>query len=495
MNLSDMTPLIALSPLDGRYRSKTKQLVNYLSEAALNRERMVVETEWMIFLSEADDGSSVIPGVKPLSDEEKTYLRNIPRSFDEKGIAEHHAIEAVTHHDVKAVEYYIDRRLDAAERKLGHPTQLTHLAPLVHFACTSEDINNLSYARCVQHAVHDVWLPACDAVLAKLTDGAHQFADLPLLAMTHGQPATPTTLGKELAVFAWRLSRQRQKVAHQEILGKINGATGTFGAHTVVLPNVNWLDLSRRFVTERMGLEWNPLTTQIESHDWMAELFGTIAHANRILHNLCVDMWMYISRGVFTQIPVKGATGSSTMPHKVNPILFENAEANFEISCSFLDTLATTLVESRWQRDLTDSTTQRNIGSAFGYSLLALDNLLTGLTQVQPNKAHMHAELEDNWEVLGEPIQTVMRAEALAGVPGMDHPYEKVKELMRGKRITHADIERFVASLHLPDDVAQRLRNLTPETYIGLAPQLARFASGTQGVTDAQAPRESHSLR
>lgn len=484
-----MTPLIALSPLDGRYRQKTKPLVNCLSEAALNRERMVVETEWMIFLTEADNGSSVIPGVTPLSDDEKNYLRDIPRSFDEKGIAEHHAIEAVTHHDVKAVEYYIDRRLQTAEKNLGHPTQLTRLAPLVHFACTSEDINNLSYSRCVKRALNEVWLPACDAVLSKLEEGAVRFADLPLLAMTHGQPATPTTLGKELAVFAWRLSRQRQKAAHQEILGKMDGATGTFGAHVVALPTVPWLKLSRRFVTERMGLEWNPLTTQIESHDWMAELFGTISHANRILHNLCVDMWMYISRGVFAQVPVKGATGSSTMPHKVNPILFENAEANFEISCSFLDTLASTLVESRWQRDLTDSTTQRNIGAAFGYSLLALDNLLAGLTQVHPNEAHMHEELEGNWEVLGEPIQTVMRAQALAGVPGMDHPYEKVKELMRGKRITHADIEQFIAGLNLPKDVAERLTRLTPETYVGLAPQLAHFASGTQGVADAQAEK------
>lgn len=490
MNLSDIVPAIALNPLDGRYRSKVHALVDTLSEPALNRERMVVETEWMIFLSEADQGRSVVPGVLPLTGEEKTYLRAIAQDFDAEGIAEHHEIEAVTHHDVKAVEYYIDRRLDAAADRLGHPTQLTRLRPLVHFACTSEDINNLSYSRCVKKAVETVWLPAFDSLLAKLREGAEKFADLPLLAMTHGQPATPTTLGKELAVFAYRLSRQRTHVAQQEYLGKINGATGTFGAHTVSLPDVDWITLSRRFVTERMGLTWNPLTTQIESHDWMAELFGTLAHANRIMHNLCVDMWMYISRGVFAQVPVKGATGSSTMPHKVNPILFENAEANFELSCSFLDTLATTLTETRWQRDLTDSTTQRNIGTGIGYSLLAIDNLLAGLGQVHPNEVAMRKELEDNWEVLGEPIQTLMRAQGLAGTPGMDHPYERVKELMRGRKIGKEDVERFVDELGLPQDAARRLRELTPWTYTGLASRLVRYAEADGGGTHADKTRD-----
>jgi adenylosuccinate lyase len=296
-----------------------------------------------------------------------------------------------------------------------------------------------------------------------------------MLSLTHGQPATPTTLGKELAVYVYRLRRQLRHLEHQEYLGKINGATGTFGAHTVAVPGVDWIGLSRAFVTERMGLDWNPLTTQIESHDWQAELYSTISHTNRILHNLAVDVWMYISRGVFAQVPVKGATGSSTMPHKVNPIRFENAEANFELSCALLDSLSATLVESRWQRDLTDSTTQRNVGSAIGYSVLALNNLLGGLGSIHPNIAAIESELDDNWEVLGEPIQTAMRAAALAGVKGMDNPYERVKELMRGHSISHEDVETFIKTLGLPDTMANTLRSLSPSTYTGLASKLVDF--------------------
>lgn len=267
----------------------------------------------------------------------------------------------------------------------------------MHFACTSEDINNLSIARCVKNGVEQVWLPAAQAIVDHLAQKADAYRDKAMLSLTHGQPATPTTLGKELAVYVYRLNRQLNKVKAQEYLGKINGATGTFGAHLAACPDVDWVAVSREFVTNRMGLTWNPLTTQIESHDWQAELYGTISHTNRILHNLCVDVWMYISRGVFAQVPVKGATGSSTMPHKVNPIRFENAEANLEISCSLLDTLSATLVESRWQRDLTDSTTQRNIGSALGYSLLALNNLMGGLNSIHPNDVAIQAELDSNW--------------------------------------------------------------------------------------------------
>lgn len=298
---------------------------------------------------------------------------------------------------------------------------------------------------------------------------------MPLLSLTHGQPATPTTLGKELAVYVYRLRRQIAHVRTQQYLGKINGATGTFGAHLAAVDGVDWVEVSRVFVEDRMGLTWNPLTTQIESHDWQAELYGTISHANRIMHNLCVDTWMYISRGVFAQVPVKGATGSSTMPHKVNPIRFENAEANLEISCSLLDTLAATLVESRWQRDLTDSTTQRNIGSALGYSVLALNNLLGGLKSIHPNTQVMERELDENWEVLGEPIQTAMRASELAGRPGMERPYEKVKELMRGHQIAQEDVERFIDSLDFDSETAARLKTLTPATYVGVAAQLVDF--------------------
>ncbi|MDN6654206.1 MAG: adenylosuccinate lyase [Bifidobacterium crudilactis] len=492
MKITDISPAIALSPLDGRYHSQTAPLVEYLSEPALNRERMRVEVEWMILLANGMDGNgssdqnTVIPqgghaasllgGVQPFTPEEISYLRAIPEDFGAEGIEELALIEATTHHDVKAVEYYIDRRLDMAAEVLGEQTELARLKPLVHFACTSEDINNLSYARCIKNAVELVWIPGVQSIVDLLTDKAEQYRDLSMLSLTHGQPATPTTLGKELAVYVYRLNRQLKHLSQQEYLGKINGATGTFGAHLAACPDVDWLAVSREFVEQRMGLSWNPLTTQIESHDWQAECYSTISHVNRILHNLAVDVWMYISRGVFAQEPVKGATGSSTMPHKVNPIRFENAEANLEISCSMLDTLAATLVESRWQRDLTDSTTQRNVGSALGYGVLALNNLLGGLQAIHPNTAVIEKELNGNWEVLGEPIQTAMRAEALLGKDGMDNPYEPVTELMRGHHISQHDVQSFIDSLNYDPDTAQRLRNLTPAGYTGIAGGLVDYA-------------------
>ena len=448
MKLTDISPAIALTPLDGRYHKQTAPLVEYMSEPALNRERMRVEIEWMILLANGFEGNgnqTIVPGVKPLTDDEQAYLRSIPENFGAEGIAQHAAYEAKTHHDVKAVEYYIDDQLD------------------------------LSIARCVKNGVEQVWLPAAQAIVDHLAQKADAYRDKAMLSLTHGQPATPTTLGKELAVYVYRLNRQLNKVKAQEYLGKINGATGTFGAHLAACPDVDWVAVSREFVTNRMGLTWNPLTTQIESHDWQAELYGTISHTNRILHNLCVDVWMYISRGVFAQVPVKGATGSSTMPHKVNPIRFENAEANLEISCSLLDTLSATLVESRWQRDLTDSTTQRNIGSALGYSLLALNNLMGGLNSIHPNDVAIQAELDSNWEVLGEPIQTAMRACELAGLPGMDKPYEKVKELMRGHEISKDDVERFIDQQAFDEATAARLKALTPATYTGVASKLVDF--------------------
>ncbi|MBT1180126.1 adenylosuccinate lyase [Bifidobacterium vespertilionis] len=480
MNLTDITPAIALTPLDGRYHSATAPLVEYLSEPALNRERMRVEVEWMILLANGFEGNGnqpVIEGVKPFSEAEIAFLRAIPENFGAEGIARHAAHEAVTHHDVKAVEYYIDDQIDLAAARLGADTQLNdRIKTLVHFACTSEDINNLSIARCVKNAMEQVWTPAFEAIVDHLAGKAEEYRDMPLLSLTHGQPATPTTLGKELAVYVYRLNRQLKHIKGQEYLGKINGATGTFGAHLAACPDVDWIAVSREFVQNRMGLTWNPLTTQIESHDWQAELYSTVSHANRIMHNLCVDVWMYISRGVFAQVPVKGATGSSTMPHKVNPIRFENAEANFEISCSLLDTLSATLVESRWQRDLTDSTTQRNIGSALGYSLLALHNLLGGLGSIHPNQHVIQHELDTNWEVLGEPIQTAMRACELRGLPGMDKPYEKVKELMRGHEIGQADVERFIDQQAFDPETADRLKALTPASYTGVASKLVDFA-------------------
>ncbi len=472
--MTDITPHIALSPLDGRYQAATAPLVEFLSEPALNRARIHVEVEWMIELANGNGGSSVIPGVEPFTQEEIDYLRAIENDFGAEGIAELAEIEAVTHHDVKAVEYYIDRRLDKAADVLGE-TQLTRLKPLVHFACTSEDINNLSYALCVKGAVENVWLPAATKLIDQLTTFAEKYSALPLLSLTHGQPATPTTLGKEMAVWVYRLTRQIHALEAQEYLGKINGATGTFGAHMAALPQVDWTSLSHRFVSQRLGLTWNPLTTQIENHDWQAELYSTMSHFNRIAHNLAQDVWMYISRGVFAQVPVKGATGSSTMPHKVNPIRFENAEANLELSCALLDSLSATLVESRWQRDLTDSTTQRNIGVAFGYSMLALYNLSGGLDSIHPNETVIASELDNNWEVLGEPIQTAMRAQALKGIEGMDNPYERVKELMRGHSINAKDVEKFIGTINFDEETAARLAALTPSTYTGVADKLVDF--------------------
>ncbi|MCB4209105.1 adenylosuccinate lyase [Arthrobacter sp. UM1] len=451
---------IALGPLDGRYRPQTAPLVDYLSEAALNRDRIRVEVEWFIHLAE----QGALAGLEPLTDEQKDGLRRIVTDFNEDSVAELAETEAVTVHDVKAVEYYIGKRLDG----LG----LGRLKPLVHFACTSEDINNLSYALGVRDAVANVWLPAARGVVEQIEQMAAENAEVPMLSRTHGQPATPTTLGKELAVTAHRLSRQTARVERQEFLGKINGATGTYAAHVAAAPAVNWQEISRTFV-EGLGLTWNPLTTQIESHDWQAELYADIARFNRILHNFCTDIWSYISIGYFKQIPVAGATGSSTMPHKVNPIRFENAEANLELSCAVLDSLASTLVTSRWQRDLTDSSSQRNIGIGFGHSVLALSNVAKGLKQLDVAEEVLRKDLDSNWEVLGEAVQTVMRAEAIAGVEGMENPYERLKELTRGHRVDAERMKEFVKGLGLSEAAEKRLLELTPQAYTGVASELA----------------------
>ncbi|MDR7383467.1 adenylosuccinate lyase [Promicromonospora iranensis] len=474
VTLAEVSPAIALGPLDGRYRKAVAPLVDHLSEAALNRERIHVEVEWLITLCNGAPGveAPVVPGAPTLSSQEIDYLRAIPATFGADEIAELAEIERETVHDVKAVEYFIKRRIAAAPEALGS-TSLPAASELVHFACTSEDINNLSYALMVRGAVRDAWLPAANAVVDQLAGMAREHAAVPLLSRTHGQPATPTTLGKELAVLAHRLRRQLRRIEGAEFLGKLNGATGTYGAHTVAVPAADWPAVSKAFV-EGLGLDWNPLTTQIESHDWQAEVYADVARFNRILHNLATDVWTYISLGFFTQIPVAGATGSSTMPHKVNPIRFENAEANLEISCSLLDTLSATLVTSRLQRDLTDSTTQRNIGPAFGHSLLAIDNVARGLDRLAVNETLLREDLDANWEVLGEPVQSAMRAASVAGVPGMENPYERLKDLTRGQRVDGARMREFVAGLGLPDDVAARLAALTPATYTGLAEQLVK---------------------
>ena len=459
VSLASVSPAIALGPLDGRYRSATAPLVDYLSEAALNRDRTHVEVEWLIHLTSA----SVLPGTKPLSEQQQHQLREIVSSFDGNAVAELGEIEKRTVHDVKAVEYYIADRLPA----IG----IENLKSLVHFGCTSEDINNLSYALGIKGAVENVWLPAAQDLVDRIAAMAEETRRVPMLSRTHGQPATPTTLGKELAVTVHRLSRQLRRIRATEFLGKINGATGTYAAHYAAVPQADWQQVARSFV-EGLGLAWNPLTTQIESHDWQAELYADMARFNRILHNFCTDVWSYISIGYFAQVPVEGATGSSTMPHKVNPIRFENAEANLEISNGLLDTLASTLVTSRWQRDLTDSSSQRNIGVAFGHSLLAISNVAKGLERLDVANDVLAADLDTNWEVLGEAIQMVMRAEAVAGTPGMENPYERLKDLTRGHRVDAARMQEFIAGLGLPAEAEARLQALTPGKYTGIAEAL-----------------------
>jgi adenylosuccinate lyase len=451
-------PVQPLSPLDGRYQAAVSGLGEYLSEAGLNRARVQVEVEWLIYLT----GASMF-GSAPLSEEEIHSLRSLYLDFGQEDIDWLAEKEAVTRHDVKAVEYLVRDRLST----LG----LDHIAELTHFACTSEDINNLSYALTVSNAVQAVWLPKLRSVIDTLQALAETHRADAMLARTHGQPATPTTMGHELAVFVYRLERIARQIDGTEFLGKFSGATGNFAAHTVADPSADWPAISQAFV-ESLGLTWNPLTTQIESHDWQAELYARVSHANRVLHNLATDIWTYISMGYFRQIPQAGATGSSTMPHKINPIRFENAEANLELSSAVLDSLAATLVTSRLQRDLTDSTTQRNIGVGFGHSLLALDNLSRGLGEIDLDRAALAADLESNWEVLGEAIQTVIRAEVVAGRSDITDPYALLKDLTRGKRIGRDDLVEFVSKLDMGADAKERLLALTPGGYTGLADEL-----------------------
>ena len=444
-----------LSPLDGRYFATVSEIGDYLSEAGLNRARVEVEVEWLLALTDRS-----LFGTSPVSDEDRAKLRALYEEFGADEIAWLKEKEAVTRHDVKAVEYLVRDRLDT----LG----LTALAELTHFACTSEDINSTAYALTVQRAVERVWLPKLRAVTAALAELAVQHRDAAMLSRTHGQPATPTTMGKEIGVFAWRLERVIRQLDAGEYLAKFSGATGTWSAHVAAEPDVDWPELTRSFI-ESLGLGFNPVTTQIESHDWQVELYDRARHAGGILHNLATDIWTYISLGYFTQIPIAGATGSSTMPHKINPIRFENAEANLEIAGGLFSTLASTLVTSRLQRDLTDSTTQRNIGVAFGHSLLALDNLQRGLTEISLAEDVLLADLDVNWEVLAEAIQTVVRAEIAAGRSEITDPYALLKDLTRGRRVGAPELAEFVRGLDIGDAAKERLLALTPAAYAGLA--------------------------
>ncbi|PRY67992.1 adenylosuccinate lyase [Glaciihabitans tibetensis] len=458
-----MSPLPAqpISPLDGRYRAAVTDLGEHLSEAGLNRARVRVEVEWLLYLTDHE-----LFGSSRVSAEQARQLRSLVTDFGQNEIDELARLEATTRHDVKAVEYLVRGKLT----ELG----LTDVAELTHFACTSEDINNLSYALTIGSAVREIWVPKLTAVIEALRERALTYRGQAMLAHTHGQPATPTTVGKEFAVFVHRLERLKAQVDSTEYLGKFSGATGTFAAHVAADASQNWPAISREFVTS-LGLDWNPLTTQIESHDWQAELYSRISHTNRVLHNLCTDIWTYISMGYFSQIPQAGATGSSTMPHKINPIRFENAEANLELSSALLDSLAATLVTSRLQRDLTDSTTQRNVGVALGHSLLALDNITRGLGEIAVAAVKLESDLDGNWEILGEAIQTVIRAEITAGRSAIVDPYAMLKELTRGKRIGQTELVAFIDALDIGDEAKGRLRVLTPAGYAGLASDLVDF--------------------
>ena len=449
-----------LSPLDGRYHDTVAEIGQHLSEAGLNRARVHVEIEWLIRL--ADEG---IFGAE-LSADERLALRDVATNFGDADVARIAELEATTRHDVKAVEYLVREHLE----RLG----LSRIAELTHFACTSEDINNLSYGITLGAAVREVWRPAIDVVVQKLTALATSERDTPMLSRTHGQAATPTTFGKEIAVFVHRLTKLLADVDGVQLAGKFSGATGTFSAHVVAAPEVDWIRVSQEFV-ESVGLEWNPLTTQIESHDSQAALLARISHVNRVLHNLCTDVWTYISQGYITQISVKGSTGSSTMPHKVNPIRFENAEANLEIASALGDALGATLVTSRLQRDLTDSTTQRNLGVALGHSLLAISNINAGLDDITVDRAALLDDVETNLEVLGEAIQTLLRAERAAGTTTIENPYELLKDLTRGKRLTAENLRTFIDGLEMSATGKARLLELTPATYVGLASKLVDY--------------------
>jgi adenylosuccinate lyase len=450
-----------LSPLDGRYKASVTGLGDFLSEAGLNRARVQVEVEWLLYLTDHE-----MFGSSRLTHEQARSLRALVADFGQAEIDELATLEATTRHDVKAVEYLVRHKLS----ELG----LNDVAELTHFACTSEDINNLSYALTIGSAVREVWTPRLTGIVEKLRELAVEHRDVPMLAHTHGQPATPTTVGKEFAVFVYRLERVLAQIESTQYLGKFSGATGTFSAHVAADATASWPTISAEFVTS-LGLEWNPLTTQIESHDWQAELYQRISHANRILHNLCTDIWTYISMGYFTQIPQAGATGSSTMPHKINPIRFENAEANLELSSALLESLAATLVTSRLQRDLTDSSSQRNVGVAIGHSMLAMDNLGRGLSEFSIDTAALAADLDGNWEILGEAIQTVIRAEITAGRSSISDPYALLKELTRGRRIGQTELVEFIDALDIGQEAKNRLRVLTPAAYVGLASELVTF--------------------
>ena len=451
-----LTMLTALSPLDGRYAAKVDALRAQFSEYGLIRRRLQVEIEWLKALA-AEPHFVEIPAFSAATVAE---LDRLVSEFGPEQAAEVKDIEAVTNHDVKALEYWI-------KRKLADNPEVMSVSEFIHFACTSEDINNLSHALMLKAARDEAMLPALDKTIARLRDLAHEHAALPMMARTHGQPATPTTLGKEMANVVHRLERGRARIAEVSLLGKINGAVGNYNAHLAAYPDYDWESFACRFV-ESLGLEFNPYTIQIEPHDAMAELFDAFARVNTILIDLDRDVWGYISLGFFKQKLKAGEVGSSTMPHKVNPIDFENSEGNLGLANAVLKHLSEKLPISRWQRDLTDSTVLRNMGVALGYTLLAYDSLLRGLNKLEANADCLCTDLDANWELLAEPIQTVMRRYGIA------NPYEKLKELTRGNRVSREGMQDFVKTLEIPEAAKEELLKLTPWDYTGKATELAR---------------------
>jgi adenylosuccinate lyase len=451
-----LTTLTALSPLDGRYAAKTDKLRPILSEAGFMHHRVKVEIAWLQALSQAG-----FEEIKPFSTFANLLLSKLASDFTEKDAERIKAIEAVTNHDVKAVEYWL-------KEQVKNVPELVAASEFIHFACTSEDINNTSHGMMLKAARDTVLLPSLQAIVTKLTDLAHTHADVPMMSRTHGQPASPTTLGKEIANVVARLKRAADRIAAVQILAKMNGAVGNYNAHLSAYPDFDWEAFSKNVIEERLGLTFNPYTIQIEPHDYMAELFDAIARANTILIDLNRDIWGYISLGYFKQRTKAGEIGSSTMPHKVNPIDFENSEGNLGMANAVLKHMAEKLPVSRWQRDLTDSTVLRNIGVGFGYTVLAWDSCLRGLDKLEINPQRMAEDLDNTWEVLAEPVQTVMRRYGIA------NPYEQLKELTRGKGISKDALREFITGLDIPETAKQQLLAMTPANYIGRAVDLAK---------------------
>lgn len=451
-----LSPLTAISPIDGRYREKVVELAPIFSEYGLMRYRMLVEVRWLQALA----ANPEIKEVAPFSKGAIQVLNSLVENFNETDAKRIKSIEEKTNHDLKAVEYFL-------KEKTSYQAELKKAAEFIHFACTSEDINNLAYGLMLKDARAQCLLPTMAKIIANLTELATTYSDQPMLARTHGQPASPTTIGKEIHNFVFRLTRQYQQIKDISILGKINGAVGNYNAHKVAYPKINWHKFSQQFV-ENLGLDWNPYTTQIEPHDALAELLQAIMRFNTILIAFNRDIWSYISIGYFKQKTVKNEVGSSTMPHKVNPIDFENSEGNLGIANALLDHMANKLPISRWQRDLTDSTVQRNLGVSLAYSLLAYKSVLKGISKLEVNNEMLERDLEQNWEVLAEAIQTVMRRY------GLEKPYESLKKLTRGHKMNAELLYKFIDSLDLPTIVKNELKELTPAKYTGMARELSK---------------------